>query len=78
MVSNPEPGYLIGKVYARVLGPRSLLFIHDNVAPLSSTGMHYTVAHSFGYNLIKAKFHYAIQLANQLVRELVCDLIASC
>jgi len=26
---------------------------------------------------LKAKFHYAIQLANQ-VRELVCDLLASC
>ena len=26
------------------------------------------------YSLVKAKFHYAIQLAN---RELVCDLLAS-
>jgi len=30
------------------------------------------------YNvLLKAKFHYAILLASELVRELVCDLLAS-
>ena len=28
--------------------------------------------------VVKAKFHYAAQLANQLVRELVCDLLVSC
>jgi len=27
---------------------------------------------------LRPKFHYAIQLANQLVRELVCDLLATC
>ena len=27
---------------------------------------------------VKAKYHYAIQLANQLVSELICDLLASC
>jgi len=28
-------------------------------------------------SLVKAKFHYAILLAGELVRELVCDLLAS-
>ena len=73
-------------VFARTTNSRSGLYSrwqHIRRVGDCATGDHkLVVTYSFGLFSarcsVNAKFHYAIQIAHQLVRELVCDLVATC